>query len=155
MKTLKVLMLMLVMVQGLNGYEDREEPSTEEHRSNALQKVDKNEDERISLEEAFGGMKDNFKEHDLDDNGFIEGTELDTLPKELGHEIEEDLHKHILQRHDKDGDNKISLEEAKGGMKRNFKRHDLNKDGYIAGDELDTLPKHKRDKHDKHFNDRR
>jgi len=46
----------------------------------------------------------------------------------------------ILERHDKNGDGKISRAEATGGMKHNFHAHDLNNDGFIAGDELDTLP---------------
>ena len=39
---------------------------------------------------------------------------------------------------------KKALEEAGGGMKKNFKRHDLNGDGFIEGKELDTLPKRPR-----------
>jgi len=148
MKRLKVLLMIILMVEGLNAYEDREELTIEENLSIVLQEFDRNEDERISLDEARGGMKDNFSKHDLDGNGFIEGDELSTLPKPRVKEEEsnEDFHEHILERHDKDGDGKISLEEASGGMKRNFKRHDLNADGYIEGDELDTLPKHKEKK---------
>ena len=48
----------------------------------------------------------------------------------------------VLERFDKDNDKKISYDEAPHMMQKNFKRHDLNKDGFIEGKELDTLPKH-------------
>lgn len=163
MKSLNIIVLLLVlMIESINAYEDREEPTIEEGRATVLEKFDTNKDDKISEEEAFGGLKDNFEEHDLDNNGYIESEELDTLPQQPlddreGEEEDrgEDFTKNILERHDKNGDNKISLEEARGGMKRNFKRHDLNGDGYIEGEELDTLPRHIRGKHDRHFNDRR
>lgn len=138
------------MIEGLNAYEDREEPTAQESRAEVLEKFDTNEDDRISLEEAPQKMKENFEKHDLDENGFIEGEELDTLPQHPPHHMQgeketmgADGHKHILQRHDKNGDNKISLEEARGGMKRNFSKHDLDGDGFIAGEEFNTLPQHR------------
>ena len=46
------------------------------------------------------------------------------------------------KKFNKDGDNQISYDEAPGKMKQNFSKHDLDGDGYISGDEFDTLPKH-------------
>ena len=46
-----------------------------------------------------------------------------------------------LKDFDKNNDSKISYEEAPKMMKRNFKKHDLNNDGYIFAEELKTLPK--------------
>ena len=147
---ISTLTCLLLSVQTLNAYEDREELTPVEQRTTVLEKFDKNEDDRIALEEAFGGLKDNFEKHDLDDNGYIESEELDTLPQHPPRDMQgekegmgEASHKHILQRHDKNGDNQISLEEARGGMKRNFSKHDLDGDGFIAGDEFDTLPQHR------------
>jgi len=50
----------------------------------------------------------------------------------------------ILNKFDKDQDGKISKDEAPYRMKQNFHKHDLNKDGFISGDELNTLPKHRK-----------
>jgi Ca2+-binding EF-hand superfamily protein len=52
-------------------------------------------------------------------------------------------HQKILERFDKDGDNQISKAEAPPKMKRRFDKHDLDGDGYIANEELDTLPRRK------------
>jgi len=49
--------------------------------------------------------------------------------------------KKVLKRFDKDGDDRISYEEAPKRMKENFKRHDENMDGYLSKNELDTLPR--------------
>jgi len=46
----------------------------------------------------------------------------------------------ILQRFDKNGDNKISMDEAPGRMKENFSRHDENEDAYLDEEELSSLP---------------
>lgn len=48
-----------------------------------------------------------------------------------------------MQRFDKDYDGKISFSEAPKKMKMNFKRHDLNSDGFIDEKEVHTLPKPK------------
>ncbi|MDQ7084032.1 MAG: hypothetical protein Q9M36_03475 [Sulfurovum sp.] len=55
----------------------------------------------------------------------------------------QDFHAKILQKFDKDQDNQISKAEAPKKMKQRFSHHDLDGDGYIAGAELDTLPKRK------------
>lgn len=47
-----------------------------------------------------------------------------------------------LKRFDKDGDNQISKAEAPFKMKQRFAKHDLDGDGFISGDEFNTLPKH-------------
>jgi len=46
----------------------------------------------------------------------------------------------VLNRFDTNKDNKISYEEAPGKMKENFKRHDMNGNGYIEDEELSSLP---------------
>jgi len=45
---------------------------------------------------------------------------------------------------DKDGDNKISFDEAPNKMRKNFNRHDLNADGFIDSNEANSLPKPRR-----------
>lgn len=45
-----------------------------------------------------------------------------------------------IKRFDKDGDGKISMDEAPGPMKTNFAKHDANGDGFIDSDEAKLLP---------------
>ena len=45
-----------------------------------------------------------------------------------------------IQRFDKNGDGKISQEEAPPPMQKNFSRHDANGDGWIDADEAQSLP---------------
>lgn len=47
----------------------------------------------------------------------------------------------LLKRFDKDGDKQISKAEAPQKMKQRFSKHDLDKNGFISGEELNTLPK--------------
>lgn len=46
-----------------------------------------------------------------------------------------------IQRFDKNGDGKISQEEAPPPMQKNFSRHDANGDGFIDADEAQALPR--------------
>ena len=45
-----------------------------------------------------------------------------------------------IQRFDKNGDGKISMEEAPPPMKANFSQHDSNGDGWIDAEEAKSLP---------------
>ena len=45
-----------------------------------------------------------------------------------------------IQRFDKNGDGKISLEEAPPPMQQNFSRHDANRDGFLDSEEVKSLP---------------
>ena len=47
----------------------------------------------------------------------------------------------VIQRFDKNGDGKISQEEAPPPMQKNFSRHDANGDGFIDADEAQSLPR--------------
>jgi hypothetical protein len=45
-----------------------------------------------------------------------------------------------IQKFDKNGDGKISMEEAPPPMKANFSQHDTNGDGWIDAEEAKSLP---------------
>ena len=47
----------------------------------------------------------------------------------------------FLKKFDKNSDNRISFSEAPNKVQENFHRHDLDRDGYIKGDELRSIPK--------------
>jgi hypothetical protein len=47
----------------------------------------------------------------------------------------------VMQKLDANKDNKISKEEAKGPLKKNFEKVDNNKDGYITLVEIKNAPK--------------
>jgi Ca2+-binding EF-hand superfamily protein len=46
----------------------------------------------------------------------------------------------VFQKFDKNGDGKISMEEAPPPMKANFSQHDSNGDGWIDAEEAKSLP---------------
>ena len=50
----------------------------------------------------------------------------------------------IFEMMDSNEDAKLSEEEVKGPLKRNFKKIDLNEDGFINMEELEKAPKPKR-----------
>ena len=71
-------------VNNINTEEPRFERNTNnnnEHANAILMKFDKNLDKKISYDEAPRKMKENFIKHDENRDGYLEGKELDTLPK--------------------------------------------------------------------------
>lgn len=50
----------------------------------------------------------------------------------------------LLEKMDKNDDGKLSEEEIKGPLKRDFAKVDLNEDGYIDEEEFEKAPKPKR-----------
>lgn len=54
----------------------------------------------------------------------------------------------VLEKLDKNEDGKISKDEAKGPLKKHFKRLDLDEDGFISEEEFKKAPRPKRRKQD-------
>ena len=52
--------------------------------SELVEKMDENEDGKISLEEVKGPLKDNFTSIDTDEDGFISEEEFKAMPKPKG-----------------------------------------------------------------------
>ncbi|MEI6866607.1 EF-hand domain-containing protein [Flavicella sp.] len=50
----------------------------------------------------------------------------------------------LLEKFDKDGDLKLSIEEVEGPLKENFISIDTNEDGYITEEEFNNAPKPER-----------
>ncbi|WP_431127326.1 EF-hand domain-containing protein [Flagellimonas flava] len=50
----------------------------------------------------------------------------------------------LLEKMDANEDGKLSEEEVKGPLKKDFAKVDLNEDGYISEEEFDKAPKPKR-----------
>jgi len=97
----------------------------------------------ISKNSSSNSTKPNYNNHErkFDNQNSAQSqnsNEFQKIPKNdknnLGH-----AHR-VLQRFDRNSDEKISYEEAPRRMKENFKRHDENDDGYLDIKELDTLP---------------
>jgi Ca2+-binding EF-hand superfamily protein len=69
---------------------------------------------------------------DKNKNGKIDADEL----KAMRHQLIEQRADHLIKRLDTNNDGKISRAEAKGQLKEDFDRIDVNKDGFIERDEL-------------------
>jgi Ca2+-binding EF-hand superfamily protein len=72
--------------------------------------------------------------HRLDKNkdGKLDPQELSALREQM----QEERVSNIMKELDTNGDGKISREEARGPIRRNFDHIDTNKDGFIDRDEL-------------------
>jgi Ca2+-binding EF-hand superfamily protein len=108
-----------------------------------LTTADKDGDEKLSKEEAIGPLKDNFDRIDRNQDGQLDREELMVIGARVGvgvspEEMTQQMVARILEN-DKDGDEKISKEEAPGGMKDNFDNLDGNKDGALDREELTAL----------------
>jgi len=115
------------------------------HKMHAhLKAADKDGDSKISRDEANASMPrmaKNFDAIDANKDGFVTKEEMRALREknggakgDRGHK----MHAH-LKAADKDGDGKISREEANASMPRlakNFEAIDANKDGFVTKEEM-------------------
>ncbi len=119
-------------------------PSVEE----VIKHLDKDDDGRISKEEAPEQMAEHFDHIDADGDGLVTADELKASrerraggqrpggregqgPPDPGE---------ILSRFDKDDDGKISKEEAPEQMAEHFDHIDADGDGLVTADELKAAP---------------
>jgi collagen type III alpha len=117
-----------------------------------FKRLDKNGDGKISREEAPERMARNFDAIDSNHDGFITLEELRAHPPGQGPDGprgpgggpggpggpggERPNPEQLFKRLDKNGDGKISKEEAPERMARNFDAIDANHDGFITLEEL-------------------
>ncbi|MCA8985171.1 MAG: EF-hand domain-containing protein [Planctomycetaceae bacterium] len=119
--------------------------------------MDKDGDGKLSKEEAPERMRETFDRLDLNKDGFIDQEEIRQMmerfrqggpgrpdgpgrPGAPGANLED-----RMKELDKDGDGKISLDEAPERMKQGFDRLDTNKDGFIDLTEMRQIMERVRD----------
>jgi Ca2+-binding EF-hand superfamily protein len=149
-----VLMASLVSLganaQAPGGNKDRQQPpSTEE----LIKMMDSNKDGKLSVKEVKGPLKDDFSKIDTNKDGFITKAELDKAPKPNGKggkqqgqqqsnsEKKEPNMEELIKMMDSNKDGKLSKEEVKGPLEKDFAKIDTNKDGFLTKVELEKAPK--------------
>ena len=115
-----------------------------------LQRMDKNNDGKLSKDELPERMKENFDRLDANSDGFStrpsfaapwaaavpmapDGPEARVAPDGQGRPDP----KQMLKRIDNNGDGKLSKDEPPERMQENFDRIDANSDGFVEADELE------------------
>ena len=102
-------------------------------------KFDKNNDGRISRDEAREGADQMFTEMDTNKDGFISSEEMRAHHAAM-HEKGAGMMREHWKAADKDGDGALSRAEVEAGkmpmMARDFDKLDKNKDGKLSPDEI-------------------
>ncbi len=114
------------------------------HRADmpTFEDLDTNGDSVITQAELDAKQAAKFTENDLNGDGFLDTTELLQAAKgrlakgPRGDADPTAIAAKIITRSDTDGDGRISGDEAKGPLARNFDSADSNGDGFIDADEL-------------------
>ena len=98
-------------------------------QSNFINKYDKDENGKLSKDE-FPGSDEGFEKFDKNQDGYIDEDEVRKARKEKPKKER----KGYLNKHDKNGDGKLSKDEFPGSDEA-FDNFDKNQDGYIDKDE--------------------
>ena len=131
--------------QAPGGNKDRQQPpSTEE----LIKMMDSNKDGKLSKEEVKGPLKDDFSKIDTNKDGFLTKAELDKAPKAESKGGKQEASKkkepsidELIKTMDANKDGKLSKEEAKGPLEKDFAKIETNKDGFLSKAELEKAPK--------------
>ena len=131
--------------QAPGGNKDRQQPpSTEE----LIKMMDSNKDGKLSKEEVKGPLKDDFSKIDTNKDGFLTKAELDKAPKPESKGGKQEASKkkepsidELIKTMDANTEGKLSKEEAKGPLEKDFAKIDTNKDGFLSKAELEKAPK--------------
>lgn len=112
-----------------------------------LERWDVDGDGAVTLEEFLTSTKDHFETADADEDGIVTEEELSRIAEERGNR----RGMRHLERYDKEGDGKVSLEEvtqlALNQAKRRFKRADADGDGFITAQEASKIGDSRTDRH--------
>lgn len=100
-----------------------------------MKHLDKNGDGKISKEEAPEMMRGHFDEIDANKDGLVDEAEMHAAHVQRGGPGGPGMIKHL----DKNGDGKVSKEEAPERMRGHFDEIDTNKDGQIEEQELQAM----------------
>jgi Ca2+-binding EF-hand superfamily protein len=95
-----------------------------------IKQADANGDGKLSQDEAPERLKEQFARIDANQDGLLDEQELRRALQGLAQRMGDGL-RDRLKRADRNGDGKISREEATGPLKRNFDTMDGNQDGFI------------------------
>lgn len=105
-----------------------------ERNSGMMERFDEDGDGKISMNE-FPGSDERFQELDENDDGFLESAEMPTRGSGgRGERGRGGQGGEMMERLDKDGDGRISMEEFPGPDDR-FEEMDTNGDGFISRDD--------------------
>ncbi len=100
---------------------------------------DKNQDGRVSREEAREGADRMFTEIDTDKDGFISKEEMQAHHQAMRDKVRQGMREH-MKAADKDGDGALSRAEVEAAklprLARDFDKLDRNKDGKLTPDEM-------------------
>lgn len=101
-----------------------------------IQRADRDGDGRVSKEEASGPLQEHFDRADANADGFVDSGELTAALPEIGPAaVGQDLRRRFAEA-DRNGDGKLSREEAPGLLGQSFDRIDANADGSIDEPEV-------------------
>jgi Ca2+-binding EF-hand superfamily protein len=113
---------------------------------NFIRRFDKNGDGVLSKDEVPPSIAQRFEQLDTNGDGKLDKQEIEAFLKRLRQRLATNKNAKpvaqgitvdiILKRFDMNHDGKISREEAKGPLAKNFDRIDTNKDGYLDRKEL-------------------
>ncbi len=144
------LFTMGAYAQSANQNQNRQQPpSTEE----LIKMMDSNKDGKLSSKEVSGPLKDDFAKIDTDKDGFLTKAELEKAPKpnskggkQKGEQQDTSQKKEpsideLIKMMDSNKDGKLSKEEVKGPLEKDFAKVDTNKDGFLSKAELEKAPK--------------
>lgn len=112
---------------------------------NKLDKLDTNDDGQVSRAEHTAGIQQMFSKLDADNDGVVTASEVDawkatphngSVHDDMKPATHDRLGHEKFQKLDKNGDGRVTLEEASSGCDAMFDKADTNHDGTLSREEL-------------------